>query len=122
LDEVNIIFKRAIDTLNEAEFNFNHGFYNISINRSYYVVFYASKALLLKKGVKTYKHSGTIKRFGLEYVVNDKFDEKIAKTLSELEEDRTRADYDFDFDVTKIKAKEDLEQAKEFIEECKKFL
>ena len=67
LDEIDTIFKRAIETLNYAEFNFNHDCYIISINRSYYAVFYATKALLLKKGVETHKHSGTIKKFGLEY-------------------------------------------------------
>ena len=122
MDEVNIIFKRAIDTLNDAEFNFDNERYNVSINRSYYAVFYATKSLLVKKGVKSTKHSGTIKQFGLEYVVNDKFDEKIAKILSRLEEDRSRVDYDFEFDAEKIRAKKNLENAKIFIKECKRFL
>ena len=100
MDEVATIFKRAKSTLKEAEFNFNHGFYNVSINRSYYAVFYGSKALLVKKGVESKKHSGNIKKFGLEYVIKDNFDEKTAKILSELEGDRTRADYDFEFDST----------------------
>ena len=101
MDEVNTIFQRAIDTLKEAEFNFDHGFYNVSINRSYYAVFYGSKALLVKKGVESKKHAGNIKQFGLEYVIKDNFDAKIAKILSELEGDRNRADYHFDFDVQK---------------------
>lgn len=84
MDEVELIFKRSIDTLNEAEFNFNNGFYNVSISPSYYAVFYGSKALLLKKGVKSSKHSENIKKFGLEYVVNGTFDGTIAKTLPKL--------------------------------------
>ena len=122
MDEVDLIFKRAIDALSDAEFTFLNGRYNISINRSYYAVFYGSKALLIKKGVETTKHSGNIVKFGLEYVINDSFDSKIAKILSELEEDRSSADYDFEFDAEKIQAKENLEKAKKFLEECKKFL
>ena len=72
--------------------------------------------------METTKHSGNIVKFGLEYVIIDNFDSKIAKTLSELEEDRSSADYDFEFDAEKIQAKENLEKAKKFIEECKKFL
>jgi len=122
LDEVDAIFKRAIDALNDAEFNFSYERYNVSINRSYYAVFYASKALLLKKGVETKRHSENLRKFGFEYVVNDNFDAKIAKILSILVEDRTRVDYDFQFDVVKIQAKEALENAEQFIKECEKFL
>ena len=122
MDEVSTIFKRAIDTLDDSIFNFNNERYIVSINRSYYAVFYASKALLLKKGIKTKKHSGNIKKFGLEYVINDTFDAKIAKTLSELEEERASVDYDFEFNAEQLQAKEILERATEFIEECKKFL
>jgi uncharacterized protein (UPF0332 family) len=123
LDEANIIFKKAIETLNDAEFSFNHERYNLSINRSYYAVFYATKALLLKKEVPTKTYKGLIHQFGLEYVVNNDFDEKIAKKLSELEEDRCKVDCEFDFDLAeKRKVKTDLEDAKIFIEECKKFI
>lgn len=122
MDEVEAIFKKAISTLDDAQFTFDNDRYNISINRSYYTVFYGSKALLLKKGIKTNTHTGNIKKFGFEYVVNDNFNEKIAKILSKLEEDRSRVDYDFEFEAAELKAKKDLEDAKKFIEECRKFL
>ena len=35
LDEIDVIFKRSFDTLDDVEFNFNNGSYNVSINRSY---------------------------------------------------------------------------------------
>jgi len=38
-----------------------------------------------------------------------------------LEEDRNKVDYEFDF-AEKTKAKIDLKDAKEFIEECRKFI
>ncbi|MCL2157665.1 MAG: HEPN domain-containing protein [Methanobrevibacter sp.] len=56
MDEADIIFKKAIETLDDAKFSFHHERYNISINRSYYAVFYAAKALLLKKRVPTKTH------------------------------------------------------------------
>ena len=122
MDKYEIVFKKALDLLDDAEYNFNGDRYNTSINRSYYAVFYAAKSLLLKKGVDTRKHTGNIQMFGKEYVVNDNFDKEISRILSELQEDRSRVDYDFEFNSTKAIAKLDLENAKKFIEECKKFL
>ncbi|MDR2967865.1 MAG: HEPN domain-containing protein [Methanobacteriaceae archaeon] len=108
MDEIDFLFQKSNEALESAKSSFDNKYYSTSINRSYYAVFYASKGLLLKKRVKTNKHAGNIKMFGLEYVVNDEFDEEIAKILSKLEEDRSRADYDFD--ATKIKAERNLEK------------
>ncbi|KZX14965.1 HEPN domain-containing protein [Methanobrevibacter filiformis] len=122
MEQGNNVFKKALDTLKSAKFNFNGGYFNASINRSYYAVFYAAKALLFKKGLNPKTHSGTIRQFGLEYVVNGEFDEHIAKILSSLQEERTSVDYDYDFNSSKDEAKLDLNNAELFIKECKKFL
>jgi uncharacterized protein (UPF0332 family)/predicted nucleotidyltransferase len=122
LDEIAITFKKAIDTLEVAELMFNQDSYDFSMNRSYYAAFYGTKALLLKKGITYVKPSKNTEKFIQEYVKNDKFNGKIAKTLAKLEEDKMLADYDYTFKATKTQAKEDLKKAKEFIEECKKFL
>jgi uncharacterized protein (UPF0332 family) len=50
-EEVEVIFERSLELLKVAEINFKHGFYPDSVNRSYYAVFYAAKALLAKKGI-----------------------------------------------------------------------
>ncbi|WP_066973658.1 HEPN domain-containing protein [Methanobrevibacter filiformis] len=115
-------FKRALNMLSDAEFNFNGNRYNTSINRSYYAVFYATKDLLFKKGIESKKHSGNIQNFGKEYVAKGDFDPKIAKILSQLEVDRINMDYDTDFNASKFRAKQDLDNANLFISECKKFL
>ena len=39
-----------------------------------------------------------------------------------LQDDRQNADYDFSFESTKDIAKTDLNNAKLFVEECRKFL
>ena len=122
MDKLDVAFQKSVEALQSSESSLKHKFYSTSINRSYYAVFYAAKALLLKKGKNPKTHSGTIAMFGLEYVLNDNFDKRINKILSRLEDDRESADYDFSFQSTEEKAKKDLENAKIFIEECKKFL
>ncbi|MDR1820605.1 MAG: HEPN domain-containing protein [Methanobrevibacter sp.] len=121
-NEANLIFDRALESLKSSELNLDNGFYNASINRSYYAVFYATTALLSKKGISTKKHSSTIQQFGIEYVVKEKFDKEIAKILSALEEDREDADYDFHIIFPENEAVNDLKNAKIFVEECRKYL
>ena len=123
MDEtVKIAFEKSLELLNVAELNFNNEYYADSINRSYYAVYHAANALLIKKGIFTKTHKGTIRKFGLEYVINDKFNKEIGKFFSHIEKDREKADYDYSYDVTKNKAKKDLDNAKIFVEECEKFL
>ena len=58
MDDYNLIFKKSIETLKSAEMNFQNGFYNATVNRAYYSVFYSANALLVKKGIKTKTHKG----------------------------------------------------------------
>ena len=122
MDKIAVAFQKSEEALKVAESNLKNEYYSASINRSYYAVFYAARALLLKKDKNPKTHSGTISEFGLEYIINDNFDKDISKILSGLEDDRENADYDFSFQSTKEIAKIDLKNAKLFIEECKKFL
>ncbi|KZX14469.1 HEPN domain protein [Methanobrevibacter filiformis] len=115
-------FEKSIELLKVSELNFNNKFYADSINRSYYAVFHAANALLIKKGIFAKTHSGTIREFGLEYIINDNFNKEIGKFFNSLEKDREKADYDYSYNATKNKAKKDLYNAKRFIEECKHFL
>ncbi|GAA5819148.1 MAG: HEPN domain-containing protein [Methanobrevibacter sp.] len=115
-------YEKSLELLKVAELNFDNNFYSDSINRSYYAVFHAANALLLKKGIFPKTHSGTIRKFGLEYITNDNFSKEIGKFFTNLEKDREKADYDYSYEVTKNKAKKDLNNAKKFVKECERFL
>ena len=121
-NEINALFNKALETLEDSKIAINNERYNMSMNRSYYATFYGAKALLLKKGIITKTHSGTIHQFGLEYVVKGNFNGEIAKIFSELEDYREDADYDSFFSATEEDSRENLENAEIFIEECRKFL
>lgn len=121
-NEIELIFEKSIYLLKVAKKNYEDEFYPDSINRSYYAIFHAAKALLIKKGINTKTHTGTIHKFGLEYIINGNFDKEIGKFFSKLGEDREKADYDYAHNITKEKAKTDLDNAKSFVEESKKFL
>ena len=105
MGEINSFFQKSEEALEVAKLTLENNYYSASINRSYYAVFYAAKALLLKKGKNPKTHSGTISEFGLEYAINDNFNKNTSKILSRLEDDRGNADYDISFQSTEKKAK-----------------
>jgi len=47
MEELDLLFKRSLKLLEVCEFTLNNGYFPDSINRSYYAVFSAAKALLL---------------------------------------------------------------------------
>ena len=65
MDDLEIIFKKSLETLKSAEINLANGLYETSINRSYYASFYAANALLVKKKIATKTHKGIVKKFNL---------------------------------------------------------
>jgi uncharacterized protein (UPF0332 family) len=51
LDEAKSIFNNALEFIEDFKIAINNERYKMSINRSYYAVFYGAKALLSKKGI-----------------------------------------------------------------------
>jgi uncharacterized protein (UPF0332 family) len=51
--KVKIAFEKSLELLKVSKLNFDNEFYSDSINRSYYAVFHAANALLIKKGIHT---------------------------------------------------------------------
>jgi len=101
IEDVQLVFNSALESLEDSQIAIDNQRYKMAINRSYYAVFHAARALLFKKEIITKTHSGTIQKFGLEYVINDNFDGDVAKILSSLEDEREDVDYDYRFTVTK---------------------
>ncbi|KZX11482.1 HEPN domain-containing protein [Methanobrevibacter filiformis] len=56
-EDVKLLFNKSLESLEVLEFDINGGYYDASINRSYYAVFYAARSLLLKRGIEPKKHS-----------------------------------------------------------------
>ena len=82
----------------DAEVLFNRGSFAGAINRYYYAVFFAVKALLATKKLDAAKHSGVISIFNREFVKGGQISKKASKTVTRLFNMRSEADYD-DFAV-----------------------
>ncbi|MDR1820631.1 MAG: HEPN domain-containing protein [Methanobrevibacter sp.] len=90
-EKITKAYEKSLELLKVTELNLNNNFYSDSINRSYYAIFHAANALLLKKGIFPKTHNDTIRKFGLEYITNDNFSKEIGKFFTNLEKDREKA-------------------------------
>ena len=52
----------------KPEYNYDGGFYRDSINRAFYVVFYAIKAILALEGIDFKRHKDVLAYFNKNYI------------------------------------------------------
>lgn len=94
------------------------------VNRSYYTVFYATLALLLKENVtiKTSKHIGIISLLDKELVHKNIFNKEYSVIAHELFKARQESDYEEFVEISTAEAKEHIKSASDFLNEVKKYL
>lgn len=83
----------AKETLASAKLCLVNGFYRDCINRSYYTVFYAIKAVLAIEGIDFKRHKDVVAYFNKTYVVNEKFPRELGKRLGRIKMMREESDY-----------------------------
>ena len=99
-----------------------NGFYDDSVSRSYYSMFHAASILLMLKGIESHTHSALVSMFGLHLVRSGEIEKRFGKMLSDTRELRENSDYGVSFEATEEEARLALKNAKEFLEEIKKYL
>lgn len=88
----------ARKTFEAAKVLAENGFWNSSVNRLYYSLFYSVNALLYLSDITVKKHSTVKSQFTLHYIKTGKFDKKYGQLLAELLDWRQKGDYDNIFD------------------------
>jgi uncharacterized protein (UPF0332 family) len=110
--------RQADETIAAAE-----GLYRINcsarsiVNRTYYAIFYAINALLLKENIalKTSKHIGVISIFDKEIIHSGKIDKKYSDIVHRQFEMRQKGDYRALVEISMDEAKEAIREANEFV-------
>ncbi|MBR2618067.1 MAG: HEPN domain-containing protein [Paludibacteraceae bacterium] len=119
---INYRTERAYETLNEAQYNADGGFYVAAINRMYYACYYAVIALLLKYEISAQTHSGVRSMLGLHFVSKGIVSKEDGKTFNDLFEKRHSGDYD-DFVICDQEMVDNLlPKAKHFIDAISQLL
>ena len=107
--------EQADESLDSAQILMEHKKFRPSVSRSYYAMFYAVQALLIRKKIITSKHSGAIAIFNREFVKKNIFDRDFSRWLQEAFDLRQRGDYRELFTVTSERAKSVLVNARSFV-------
>ncbi len=106
-------FECSIEALEYAKIMFKNGRYKNILNRAYYSVFHALRAVNVLDGFDSSKHSGVIAHFNKNYVKTEIFDKELSKIIKLASEKREEADYLDFFVASKEEAKNQIDRAKQ---------
>ena len=115
-------FGRAKEELQTAELLLRSESYRQSINRSYYAIFHAIRAVNALDGFDSSKHSGVIAHFNQQYVKTGIFEKEASKIIRGASELREQADYEDFYSATKDEAESVFDGARGFIDMVGRFL
>lgn len=107
--------KNAEECLETARFMCEMGKYVVAVNRSYYAIFHAIRAVFALEGVDRKKHSGVISYFQQKYIKTGVFDKKFSRVLQDAFEVRQEADYEDFFVISKQETEEQIENVTELV-------
>ena len=115
-------YEKAQEQIRVAQALLEGGSYSVSLNRSYYAIFHAIRAVNALDGFDSSKHSGVIAHFNQYHVRTGDFNKEASKIIRHASELREQADYEDFFEATREEAEEVLKSAAVFIEEVRQFL
>lgn len=114
--------ERAEEDLKGAKVLLDNKLYKQSINRSYYGIFHATRALLALDKFDSKKHSGIISYFNRNYVANGKIEKEYSKILMKAQKLRTKGDYTDFFIASKNDAEMLLADAQKYFKKIKVYI
>jgi uncharacterized protein (UPF0332 family) len=112
----------AKEDLFAAQKNIESELYRASVNRSYYAIFHAARALLAFDGKDYKKHSGVISHFQREYVKTKKFDVTYSDIIFEAFNARNETDYKDFYILSKEAVVRQIENAEAFINAVEQYI
>lgn len=113
---------RAFETQKDADLLLANYSYNSAVNRYYYAIFYAIRALLATKGLDSSKHSSVISLFHREFVKPEIFSRELARIPMASFEKRTDGDYEDFHEFLKEEVEELSLRCKLFLAEAEQIL
>lgn len=114
--------ERAREMLDAAEGNLKIGQFKTSLNRSYYAIFHAMRAVNILKGFDSSKHSGVIAFFNKEYLKEEILDRSLSVIVKNSAFLREKSDYDDFYIASKTEAEKQLDDARVFLGKIEEYL
>ena len=104
-------FETSLEDLEDAKIMFENERYKNTLNRGYYAIFHAIRAVIALDGFDSSKHSGLIAYFNQNYVKTNIFPKEMSKVIRYASENREKADYLDFFIASKEEAAKQIERA-----------
>jgi uncharacterized protein (UPF0332 family) len=95
---------------------------DFAAGRAYYAKFYVAEALLNERRLHFRKHGGVHAAFGEHFAKSGLFDPQFHRWLLDAFDKRIQGDYGFEATVTPEDAASMIQQAREFLEEARRYL
>jgi len=122
IDLSNYRLGKAQDDLGTAEENLEKNRISQSINRSYYAIFHATRALLALDKLDSRKHSGVISFFNQHYIKTGKIEWEFYRILSSAFDIRKESDYNDFYIALREDAQLQLENARKFLDRIQEYI
>ena len=116
------MFEKALEKMTTARKDLANGFLSDAVSRAYYAAFHATAAVLAQRGLIFSSHAQLLGAFNREFVKTKMFPSDAFRKLQRLFDDRQTADYDWSIRIDTETAKQDLKDAEQIIDLCKKYL
>jgi len=113
---------KAKDDLRVSQSNLENKSFSQSINRSYYSMFHAVRALLALESYDSRKHSGIISYFAQYFIKTGIIEPEYSKMLTNAFKIRNECDYDDFYIAAYQDAKMQFENAGKFIARIEKYI
>lgn len=115
-------FERCSEELENSKILLDSGKFKLSLNRSYYSIFHAMRAVNVLDDFDSSKHSGVIAHFNQFHVKEGHFPKEASKIIRTASEMREHADYEDFFVASKRDAEEQFLKAEKFHNLVKDYL
>lgn len=113
---------RAENSLKAAQTLLESGFYEDSVSRAYYAMFYIAVALLQTKNLTVHTHASVLSSLGQYFVKTGFLEREYHRYLIDAEDLRRKADYDVNIVIPQASVVKQIQNAEAFIAMGKKLL
>jgi len=114
--------EKAHNDLQASKIMLENNLFAQSLNRSYYSIFHAVRAILAFKKFDSKKHSGIIAYFNQNFINEGIFEKEYSKILMGAEKIRNKSDYNDFYVASKVDAKQQIINAEKFIKTMEEYI
>lgn len=114
--------EKAKKLLNDAHSLLNTGSYESSVNRCYYAILTASRALLILRGIDPETHEGVKTMLSKEFIRTGLLPKEFGETFRSIQARRLDSDYGDYIEIGLEEASDSFKRAEEFVGKAEKVL